>query len=1249
MQYYVGSKPWGDVLPRYAFFEFLFAGKRVLEIGCGDGAGAHFLKDRGAASVVSLAVNGEESANDEALVVKPGVEFQHYDGLRLAFDDASFDLVVDFGLSYVQGGQRLIEIARVLGPHGLLLSAVSNPKHYPMGSLCGRPRPGKSPTFERFVANLQERFGSVSVFGQSPFLGFSIGWMGAEDQDLPLEMDTGLLSEDTEDVAYYVVIAGQEAVSVESQALVQLPYAELSQEWEASMRHMEESLAREDVSAPKEDSNRLQAELQLAEVKAVDRERFLHDARTRLQEVELELERVREQSIKYERGLNAAKTQLDRKDQDVEGLKKRLGEFDREFQVSRNQVHDREKLISKSQGKLDDLLAENGDLGRRVAQSDAQLEALRRQLLDVEQVNSSLRVEFQQRRQDEIGVSKDLLCLLLGLDEEHPLKAGDVPLLFRSAVHDREELQSEIARLHSGHDELSGAAEMAEERSLGLEAELASSRSAGDAMRQELQHLRDEREEKASWLQAARDEVQRLNEALGAEAKRVSSFEKELARQAKLQKEHAKRRPDAETLMAAARKENRELKARLDEADRDLDDMRQGRLAEEGQLVGLRAEDEQRRILQVQTDRRIERLLREVDDAQGQIQLLEQENAQSRDGHRGLRVEMDGLEDRLRRQQLVVEDSNRFHQAEQEKRKELQRRMPVLEGELEDIQQEALQLRGHLTGEAERYSVLQKKYSEQIERSQELEADLLEVVNRLQEDQAKEHDQQRLLHSLKDRQEQHVLHQKDAQEKIDELTRELFVARRNEEDLAAAIELLRSALVEQEQEREQMLSQLDNLRLGEDEDQRVALQAIAQAEGDVLMLRRRLEEQSADAKRMRDAFERTHARAARQRRELDKAEARLAEVLDRLSDAESFSGRIEGMERDLAWHRKELEQRKEASADLQAENETLKVEQERNLDELDHMQAQFHEASAEVAGLVMERDRLTLEIGQIKSRQEDELGHAMDRKAQVEELERLLREEKSRIDAYEKQKTEREADLEQARGLVEQERGQVRKLEEECELLHKQEEQTRLPLQEALELASERERTLQSRLANLQEQMAEHREQTEIELGSLGDQIRRRDEKMHDLTSRLAQTEELRHEFEAREDEIRQALAGERVRSAEGQAQLDAHSARVVELEEQAQNASGNGAEQEQVRQAAAAREHELLQQLAQNQEALTTSYAEIRNVRDQADLTAKQLRQLLEEREQRLRSLERDLAAQSEELAKLKAVAQGEPVPGDS
>ncbi len=1194
MQYYVGSKPWGDVLPRYAFFEFLFAGKRVLEIGCGDGAGAHFLKERGAASVVSLAVKEEESANDEALVAKPGVEFQPYDGLRLAFDDGSFDLVVDFDLSYVQGGQRLIEIARVLGPQGLLLSAVSNPKHYPLSSLCGKPREGESPTFEGFVANLQERFGSVSVFGQSPFLGFSIGWMGAEDQDLPLEMDAGLLSEDAEAVAYYVVIAGQEAVSVESQALVQLPYADLSQEWEASMRRMEEGLAREDASEPKEDSNRLLAELQLAEVKAVDRERFLHDARTRLQEVDLELERVREQSTKYERGLNAAKTQLDRKDQDVEGLKKRLGEFDREFQVSRNQVRDREKLVSESEGKLKDLLTEKDHLGRRVAQSDAELEALRGQLLEVEQ--------------------------------------------------EKEELQSEIDRLHSGVDELSSAEEMAEERCLGLEAELASSRSGGDAIRQELQPLRDEREEKASWLQAARDEVQRLDEALGAEARRVASFEKELARQAKLQMEIANRRPEAEALIAAVRRENRELQARLDEADRDLNEMRQGRLAEEGQLITLRAEDEQWRILQVQTDRRIERLLRELDDAQGQFQVLEQENAQLRDGSRGMRVEMEGMEDRLRRQQVVVEDSSKLVQAEQEKREALHRQMPVLEGELEDIQQEALQLRGHLTAEAERYSALQQKFSEQTERNQELESDLLEVVNRLQEDQAKEHDQQRLLDSLKDRQEQHVLQQKDAQEKVDELTRELFVARRNEEDLAAAIELLRSALVEQEQEREHLLSQLDNLRVGEDEDHRVVLQTLAQAEADVLMLRRRLEDQSADAKRMRDAFDRTHARAARQRRELDKAEARLAEVLDRLSEAESASGRLEGMERDLAWHRKELEQRKEALADLQAEKETMKAEQERNLDELDHLQAQRDEASAEVASLVMERDRLTLEIGQIKSRQEDELGHAMDSKAQVEELERLLREEKSRIDAYEKQKTEREADLEQARGLVEQERGQVRKLEDECELLRKQEEQTRLPLQEALELASDRERTLQSRLANLQEQMAEHREQTEIELGSLGDQIRRRDEQMHDLTTRLAQAEELRHELERQKDEVQEALAGERTRGVEGQAKLDAHYARVMELEEQAKSASGDGAEQERVRQAAAAREQELLQQLAQNQEALTTSYAEIRNVRDQADLTAKQLRQLLEEREQRLRTLERDLADRSEETAKLK-----EPVPGDS
>ena len=564
MRFYAGSRPWGDILPRYAFFEPLFADKKVLEVGCGDGSGARFLLEHGAGSVTSLALDAADSAVDDPGAIGAGMTFSRFDGLRLAFDDGSFDLVVDFDLSCVAGGQRLAEIARVLGPGGLLLSAVPNPRHFPLAVLCGQSAEDDGMVFERFVAALQERFGSVSIFGQSPFLGFSIGWMGAEDQDLPLEMDSGLLGEEAEDVAFYVVIAGREAINVESQSLVQLPYAELSREWAARL----------ELPAPQQagpDLDRLQAELQLAEVKAVDRERFLHDARTRVQEVELELERVREQATKYERGLNAARTQMERKDQETETLRKRIGEVEKEFQASRNQSRDRVQLVQDFEERHEALIQDKERLGRRLADSEALAESLRRQLVENEQVLSRLRAESTRRDSDELIVRRDALCMLLGLDEEHPLNAEDLPSLLRSFRQDKEALQNDISNLRAENDELASLAEAAEERNLSLEGELGASRGGGVELRQELQHLRDEYEEKMSWLQAARSQSQTLEEELSAERKRNAELARELTAQQQRQAEQARRRPDADARIEALREENRGLRRTLEDAGRNLD------------------------------------------------------------------------------------------------------------------------------------------------------------------------------------------------------------------------------------------------------------------------------------------------------------------------------------------------------------------------------------------------------------------------------------------------------------------------------------------------------------------------------------------------------------------------------------------------------------------------------------------------------------------------------------------------------
>ena len=58
MSLYAADKPWGDILPRYIFLESLLVDKKVIELGCADGTGTIFIKDREAQEVIGFDLEG---------------------------------------------------------------------------------------------------------------------------------------------------------------------------------------------------------------------------------------------------------------------------------------------------------------------------------------------------------------------------------------------------------------------------------------------------------------------------------------------------------------------------------------------------------------------------------------------------------------------------------------------------------------------------------------------------------------------------------------------------------------------------------------------------------------------------------------------------------------------------------------------------------------------------------------------------------------------------------------------------------------------------------------------------------------------------------------------------------------------------------------------------------------------------------------------------------------------------------------
>ncbi|MFP8879926.1 MAG: class I SAM-dependent methyltransferase [Myxococcota bacterium] len=100
---------------------------RVLEVGCGAGYGATQLSDH-AAQFVGLDVDPGVVEQASDAYASDACEFRIYDGVRIPFDDASFDVAVSFQVvEHVSDDLGLIaEIARVLAPGGVLYLTTPN-------------------------------------------------------------------------------------------------------------------------------------------------------------------------------------------------------------------------------------------------------------------------------------------------------------------------------------------------------------------------------------------------------------------------------------------------------------------------------------------------------------------------------------------------------------------------------------------------------------------------------------------------------------------------------------------------------------------------------------------------------------------------------------------------------------------------------------------------------------------------------------------------------------------------------------------------------------------------------------------------------------------------------------------------------------------------------------------------------------------------------------------------------------------
>jgi SAM-dependent methyltransferase len=217
-------------MARYLFVKDMCAGKRVLDVACGEGYGAALMAKWGAQSVCGIDVSPAAIASAQANFADPKIIFSQQDvrNAKAFARKGAYDLVVSFEtIEHVDDPEALLaNLGKVVARNGnIVISCPNDAWYYKSGG--SNPFHKSRYTFEEFKHFTESVLGPATSWNMGTFgLGFSsIPWPGGlpqggegEDQTLMLkarEVDESLFvpmqdktAPGEEDISYYLGVWG---------------------------------------------------------------------------------------------------------------------------------------------------------------------------------------------------------------------------------------------------------------------------------------------------------------------------------------------------------------------------------------------------------------------------------------------------------------------------------------------------------------------------------------------------------------------------------------------------------------------------------------------------------------------------------------------------------------------------------------------------------------------------------------------------------------------------------------------------------------------------------------------------------------------------------------------------------------------------------------------------------------------------------------------------------------------------------
>jgi len=172
---------------RYLWAATVVAGRRVLDLGSGEGFGASILAGGDETEVVGIDIDPRTVEHAQLNWGGPRTSFKVGDALDLSeFEDGSFGAVVAFEvIEHVNEQERVLaEVARVLADDGVLIISTPDRRLYSDATGQVNPFHQHELTYEEFSALLEGPFPHVAVWGQRTITGSHLAALGSSAEEL---------------------------------------------------------------------------------------------------------------------------------------------------------------------------------------------------------------------------------------------------------------------------------------------------------------------------------------------------------------------------------------------------------------------------------------------------------------------------------------------------------------------------------------------------------------------------------------------------------------------------------------------------------------------------------------------------------------------------------------------------------------------------------------------------------------------------------------------------------------------------------------------------------------------------------------------------------------------------------------------------------------------------------------------------------------------------------------------------------